>query len=196
MNIPLLLLLIISWLNGGGLPVQKIYTLSENYDVSIHGTISTHDWTETIGRVSGELVGAVNGDGSVLVQTLRIVMQARSIKGNMGTVMNNKTYTALKGEANPAITFSLTGPVTLTRLVAGNRVVFLKGSLTLAGVTRSVTMSVSSFTTEGGTLAIEGEQKISMPDFGIKPPSALFGTMKASPEIMINFKTDFIIQPK
>jgi YceI-like domain len=191
MKIRLLLLLIGSWVTGGGLPVQKTYSLSGDYAVSIHGTFSIHDWSETIGKVSGELVGTANGDGSALVQSIRIVMQVRSIRGDMGSVMNNKTYKALKGDADPEITFALTGPVTLNRIVEGNKAVSVKGNLTLAGVTHAVMMSVISFTAAHGTMAIVGEEKISMTDFGIKPPSALFGTMKASPEITINFKTDF-----
>jgi polyisoprenoid-binding protein YceI len=190
----LLLLLFGSWVTGGGLPVQKTYSLSGDYTVSIHGTFSIHDWSETIGKVSGELVGTAGGDGSAMVQSIRIVMQVRSIKGDMGSVMNNKTYKALKGDADPEITFVLTGPVTLNRIAAGNKAVAVKATLTLAGVTRAVLMSVISFTVTPGKMHIEGEEKIKMTDFGVKPPSALFGTMRAAPEITINFKTDFTIQ--
>jgi hypothetical protein len=35
-----------------------------------------------------------------------------------------------------------------------------------------------------------------MTDFGVKPPSALFGTLKAGPDITISFKTVFTIQQK
>jgi polyisoprenoid-binding protein YceI len=196
MKIHLLLLVMGYLVVGGGLPLQKTYSLAENYAVSIHGTFSIHDWSETIGKVSGELVGSVNGDGSALVQSIRIVMQVRSIKGDMGSVMNNKTYKALKGDSDPEITFALAGPVTFNRIADGDKAVSVKGSLTLAGVTRAVTMSVISFTATRGTMAIEGQQKISMTDFRIKPPSALFGTMRAAPEITINFKTVFTIQPQ
>ena len=192
MKIHLLLLLTCSWLTGGGLPVQNSYSLSGDYAVSILGTIGIHDWSETIGKVSGELVGTAGEDGSAVVESLRIVMQVRSIKGDMGKVMNNKTYKALKGAVDPEITFALTGPVTLSRIAEGNKAVAVKGSLILAGVTRPVMMSIISFTVTPGKMHIEGEEKIKMTDFGVKPPSALFGTMRASPDIKIDFKTDFI----
>jgi polyisoprenoid-binding protein YceI len=111
-------------------------------------------------------------------------------------VMNNKTYKALKGDSDPEITFVLADQVTLSRIAEGDKAVSVKGSLTLAGVTRAVTMLVRSFSAAPGKMAIEGEQKIKMTDFGVKPPSALFGTMRASPDITINFKTDFTIQQK
>jgi len=141
-------------------------------------------------------VGTANDEGGALIQSIRIVMQVRSIKGDMGPVMNNKTYKALKGDADPEITFALSDAVSLTRIAAGDKAILVKGSLTLAGVTRPVTMSIRSFQAAPGRMTIEGEQKIKMTDYGVRPPSALFGTMKASPEITINFKTDFTIQQK
>ena len=196
MKIHLLLLLIGSWITGGGLPVQKTYSLSGGYAVSIHGTFSIHAWSETIGKVSGDLLGTAGGDGSALVQSIRIVMQVRSIQGDMGAVMNNKTYKALKGDLDPEITFVAAGPVEIGRIAMGDKAVSVKGSLTLAGVTREVIMSIQSFKAAAGTIYIEGVQEIKMTDFGVKPPSALFGTMRASPEITINFKTDFTIKQK
>jgi YceI-like domain len=192
----LLLLLIGPWVSGGGFPVQNSYHLSGDYTVNIHGTFSIHEWSETIEKVSGDLVGVANGDGSALVQSIRIVMQVRSIKGDMGSVMNNKTYSALKGDADPEVIFALSDAVTLPRITAGDKAISVKGNLTLAGVTHAVIMSVLAFTATHGTMAIEGEQKINMIDYGVKPPSALFGTMKASPGITINFKTNFTIQQK
>jgi polyisoprenoid-binding protein YceI len=182
------------WLTGGDLPVLRDYTLSGDYAVSIHGTISIHSWSEVIQTVSGELLGRVNADGSADIQSIRMVMEVRSIKSDMGSVMDNQTYKALKGDADPEITFLLAGPVTLTRMAGGNKTVLVKGRLTLAGVTRAVMMSIRYFTVAPGKMSIEGEQKINMTDFGVKPPSALFGTMRAAPYITITFKTDFTIQ--
>lgn len=181
------------WLTVADLPVPEGYILSGNYAVSIHGTFSIHSWSEVIQKVSGELVGRVNGQGGADIQSIRMVMEVRSIKSEMGSVMDNKTYKALKGDADPKITFLLGEPVTLSRMVEGSKVVLVKGTLTLAGITRAVTMSISSFLASQGKISIEGEQKINMTDFGVKPPSALFGTMRAAPDITIHFKTDFTI---
>jgi polyisoprenoid-binding protein YceI len=195
MKTGILLLLISSWLTGGVLPVQHDYTLSGNYAVSIHGTFSIHSWSETVQKVSGELLGTVNADGSVVIQSIRMVMEVRSIKSDMGSVMDNKTFKVLKADADPEITFLVSAPFTIRRSAAADTLP-LNGHLTLAGVIRPVIMRVLSFKAAKGTLSIEGEQKIKMTDFGVKPPSALFGVMKASPDITINFKTDFIIKQK
>jgi polyisoprenoid-binding protein YceI len=195
MKTGILLLLMGSWMSGGDLPVQQDYILSGNYAVSIHGTFSIHSWSETVQKVSGGLVGTVNSDGGAAIQSIRMVMEVRSIKSDMGSVMDNKTFKALKADADPEITFLITAPF-IIRSSTGGDTVSLQGHLTLAGVTRPVIMRVLSFKAAQGTLSIEGEQNIKMTDFGVKPPSALFGVMKASPDITINFKTDFTIQKK
>jgi polyisoprenoid-binding protein YceI len=187
-------LFVLALLNYGDHATQKAYTLSPGYAVSIHGTLSSHSWSENIEKVTGDLEGSTNEDGSVDVYSIRIVMGARSIKGDMGAVMNKKTYKALKADANPEITFLLTTPVRLRPISGGERSVILQGNLTLAGVSRPVLMLIRSFTSSKGTMSFEGEQKIKMTDFGVRPPSALFGAMRASPDITIDFKTDFTIK--
>jgi polyisoprenoid-binding protein YceI len=185
-------LLLTACLGYGGRDVEKAYTLSPGYAVNIRGTFSIHSWSENIEKVSGGMDGSLNADGSVDVSSIKIVMGARSIKGDMGAVMNNKTYKALKAEAYPDITFLLSAPVRLVEIGEGGKAASLQGNLTLAGVTRPVTMLIRSFKATKGTMSFEGEQKIRMTDFGIRPPSALFGTVRSSPDITIDFKTDFI----
>ena len=191
MRTALLFLFSGAWLIYKGGAVQKAYTLSPGYEVSIHGTFSIHGWSEKIEKVSGDLEGSLNGDGSAEVSLIRIIMSARSIRGDMGAVMNKKTYKALKADANPDIIFSVTVPMRLIQIDSGEKAVPLRGTLTLAGVSRPVVMLIRSFKAGKRTMSIEGEQKIRMTDFGIRPPSALFGTMRASPDITIDFKTDF-----
>jgi polyisoprenoid-binding protein YceI len=68
----------------------------------------------------------------------------------------------------------------------------VKGTLLLAGVCRPVVMQVTTLAVDQGKWHLEGSEKIRMTDYGVKPPSALFGTMKAAPDITIHFKTNFI----
>jgi hypothetical protein len=52
-------------------------------------------------------------------------------------------------------------------------------------------MQVKVFMPSTGQLAFEGSQTIKMTDYGITPPTALFGTLKTGDEITITFKTNF-----
>jgi polyisoprenoid-binding protein YceI len=192
-----LLFLLAAWpFHEAGLPAQSQYELSKGYAVSIHGTMSIHNWVETIGDVTGDLIAGPHAAGGMELSSIRITMEVRSIKGDMGKVMDNKTYKALKADANPEISFRLGAPVTLMPVQGKEKSVALKGQLTLAGVTRAATLWVNHFSMASDSMRFDGEQTINMTDFGVKPPSALFGTLKAGPEITIFFKTVFTIQQK
>ena len=186
-----LFLLFGGMLTGAGIPVQHTYILTKAYSVTILGTSNLRKWKDSVGAVTGNIVIDPEENGSVDLQAIRIAMQVRSIKSDMGSKMDNKTYSALKADANPEILFMLTVPVTLKQVHPGENALSVKGNLTLAGVCRPVVMQVNSFTLDQGKLQFEGSQTISMTDYGVKPPTAFFGTVKAHAKITIYFKTSF-----
>lgn len=112
----------------------------------------------------------------------------------MGASMDKKTFESLKGAAYPDILFLVNVPVTIGQVKPGAGTHMVTGILSLAGICRPVTMQVKAFTLAEGKMQFEGFQTISMTDYGVKPPTALFGTIKADPEITIYFKTNFISQ--
>jgi polyisoprenoid-binding protein YceI len=192
-----LLFLLSAWPpDEAGLPIQRQYELSRGYSVSIHGTMSIHDWVENIGDVTGELMASPNSAGGMDLSSIRITMEVRSIKGDMGKTMDNKTYKALKADAEPEIIFRLSTPLTITPKTDKQPAIALNGQLTLAGVTRAATLWINAFSLASDSMRFEGRQTIKMTDFGIKPPTALFGTLRAGPEITIFFKTVFTMQQK
>jgi polyisoprenoid-binding protein YceI len=188
----ILFLLLACTLVSAGLPVKNTYTLTNAYSVTILGTSNLrNNWKDSIGKVTGDMVADLDGDGSVNLQAIHIKMEVRSIKSDIGPAMDSKTYNALKADLYPEILFILTIPVKLMQVHPGEQPLSVKGSLTLAGVCRPVIMRVNSFILGEEKLQLEGSQTISMTDYGVKPPTALFGTIKARPEITIHFKTNF-----
>jgi polyisoprenoid-binding protein YceI len=168
------------------------YTLSGEYTVTINGTSNLRDWKENVGRVTGEMTAVLNPDSSIDLTSISIKMAVLSIKSDMGRVMDNKTYEALKATAYPEILFTLSTPLKLSQVSDGQQPVPVKGNLFLAGISRPVVMQVTTLAVDQGKWRLEGSEKIRMTDYGVKPPSALFGTMKAAPDITIYFKTNFI----
>jgi hypothetical protein len=192
----ILFLMVIGQLVGADLPGQSEYHLSKGYMVTIHGSMSIHNWVETIDEVTGDIVAGRHAGGGADLTSIRIVMGVRSIRSDMGTVMDNKTYKALKADADPQITFLLDAPVTVLPFRRGEKPIALAGHLTLAGVTRPVALLVDYFEVTTDSMQFEGRQVIKMTDFGVKPPSALFGTLRAGSDITIYFKTVFTILSK
>jgi polyisoprenoid-binding protein YceI len=175
-------------------PLTTNYSLSNDYAVTIHGTSNLHNWDEKVGTVSGDGSINLNSDGSYDVDAMTIKMDVHSIKSDMGSIMNNNTYKALKADANPQIILALSMPLRSVKVSAGEKTVPVKANLTIAGVTRPVSMQVKVAMPERGKLLFEGAYILTMSDYGIKPPTALLGTLKTGNDITINFKTGFTLK--
>lgn len=191
---PSIAFLLLFMVTGAGKPGRDLYVLSKQYTVTIDGTSNLRDWKENVGQVSGVMEAEVNPDGSINLAAIRICMDVLSIRSDMGRVMDSKTYEALKADVHPEILFTLNVPLRLTPGRDREIAIPVKGNLSLAGVSRPVTMQVRTFEINGGSVQFEGYENLKMTDFGVRPPSALFGTMRASPDITIHFNTNFINQ--
>jgi polyisoprenoid-binding protein YceI len=172
-------------------PADDTCTLTNDYTVSIHGTSNIHNWDEKVGTVSGK--GTVNkgSNGNYDLASVSIIIDVHSIKSTEGSGMDNNTYKALKADTYPQITFVLTAP--LNSLQSTSTPVFAKGNLTIAGVTKAISLVVNISMPVDGKLTFQGSQNILMSDYNVTPPTALFGTIKAGNLITLNFKTNFSI---
>ena len=166
------------------------YILDKNYKVTIHGTSNHDDWDETVGKVTGSRSVNINSDESFDLNALRIVMNVRSIKSK-SSVMTDKTFMALKADAHPEISFTLTSPLKSVQAASAGSTISAKGNLTIAGVKKAVTLQAKVSMPKHGTLLFEGSESIKMTDYGISPPTALFGMMKTGDVITLHFKTSF-----
>jgi polyisoprenoid-binding protein YceI len=174
-------------------PVTNRYLLSKDYAVTILGTSNLHAWNETVGIVMGDCSVSWNDDGSFNLDAINLKMEVHSIKSDMGSVMNNNTYKALKADNNPEIAFTLNTPVKLIKTGSTATSISAKGTLTIAGTTRSVDMQVKISIQDHKILSFDGSQTIEMTDYNVTPPTALLGMLKTGDEITLNFKTNFVL---
>lgn len=177
---------------GASTPPQDNYILSDDYLVTIQGTSNLHNWEETVKKVSGKGSLSWNEDGSFNLNTILIKIDVFSIKSDNST-MDKKTYSALKAEKFPEISFSLSSPVKTIKVGSGENIIVAKGNLTIAGITKPVTIKVKATMVKQGLLLFQSSQTIKMSDYGVDAPTALFGTLKTGDQITLNFKTNFIL---
>jgi polyisoprenoid-binding protein YceI len=170
---------------------KNIYTVASDYVVTIHGTSNLHAWDEKVQKVTGKGTINWNNDGSFDLSGISIKMDVHSIKSDMGSVMDNNTYKALKADEHPEIIFTLLGQAKSILANSNNKIITVHGNLTIAGVTRFVEMKAKVNMQGKGKLIFEGSQPIAMSDYGISPPTAIFGTLKTGNDITINFKISF-----
>lgn len=62
----------------------------------------------------------------------------------------------------------------------------VKGDLTIAGVTKPAEIT-AGYTFSGNTLTITGSHQLLMSNFGIKPPTAMMGSLKTGDEVTVEF---------
>ena len=175
-------------------PAKDDYILTRDYAVTIDGTSSLRAWHEKVGEVTGDMTATVNEDGSVALSAIRISMKVLSIKSDMGRMMEKKTYEALKAATHPEILFTVSAPIRLVQIRDAQSAIEVRGELALAGVSKPMVMLVKTFAISRGVLQFEGSQTIKMSDYGVRPPTALFGTMRSGPDITIHVKTNFLNQ--
>ncbi|AYN69097.1 YceI family protein [Euzebyella marina] len=154
---------------------QQEFSLNEESTLTIDGTSTIHDWTVNAEQLQGELI--VDGGKP---KKIDFAVAVEGIKSERGATMDNKMYNALKKDEHPNVTFSLTE-------VKGEGV--LVGQLSIAGSQNEVEIPVSI--SDDGGYKITGEYKLALKDYGIEPPTAMFGQIVVGDDVTVKFDLKF-----
>ncbi|MBW8361074.1 MAG: YceI family protein [Kaistella sp.] len=127
--------------------------------VTVSGTSPMHDWTMTSNTAT--FSGTVSGN---TITNVKFLMAAKNLKSKKGKIMDNKAYHALKADKNPNISF------TAGSLNVGKST--LSGKLSIAGMTKSVSLPVSVIK-NGNSYHISATEEMKMSDFGMETPGFL-----------------------
>ncbi len=141
---------------ASGLSAQKINQASAA--VKVTGTSTAHDWE--MNGSSATFSGTVNG---AAITNVTLVVPVKTLKSGK-SMMDNKTYDALKASKSPNVTF------TAASINVGKSNV--SGKLSIAGVTKAVSFPVS-VVKKGDTYVIEGTESLKLSDYGMSRPGML-----------------------
>lgn len=172
---------------------QNAYTLASDHTITIEGTSNVHDWTETAMNASGDASVLWNTDGSFAIKTFNLKVTVKSIKSDKGSIMDNKTYDALKADKNPYITFKMLSVKSMTKSGSGWSV-RVNGDLTIAGVTQNTDINGMVYVKENGKLLLDVSKPLKMTDFEVDPPTAMMGAMTVGDDITIRFKLNYLMK--
>lgn len=158
--------------------------------VTLAGTSNVHDYTATTTDVRVTRVRfAAATAGDAFWQNLQkpggleafdIAVGAATLKSSKDGLDKNM-YKALKVKEHADITFSF------KRMEGAAGALQALGVLRIAGVEREVTLPLTA-TPKGDTLVVAGQIDVLMTDFGIAPPKALMGMVKAHPKVTVAFE--------
>lgn len=156
--------------------------------ITITGTTNVHGYTVTTSSVKlgAAKIGAFDGDlyalaqKPALLEALDVTVPVATLKSGKDGLDKNM-YKAMKSDKFAEITFKA---ASFTKTATGVRAL---GALTIAGVTRDVTLDLTA-QRAGSNLSVAGEIPLLMTDYGITPPKAMMGMMKTDPKVVIKIE--------
>jgi polyisoprenoid-binding protein YceI len=171
----------------GAMPKDVNYKTAAGAAVSISGTSTLHDWTMKSTEGNSTASFTVDADQKVIrINSLSFSVRGESILSEH-TLMNDKTYEALKTKSYPNISFVTSG-VSIVPANGNNFTAKSRGKLTIAGVSRDVEVNAAcQFNQADRSITCTGSKKIKMTDYGVKPPAVMFNTIKTGDDITVDF---------
>lgn len=159
----------------------------------IDGTSNLHDWTcrtdkldANISLDSASITQLRDAESSALKRVV-VSVPVRSLKCGHGA-MDDNLYKALRADANPDVVFTLGRFDATPTANADTIILHTVGTLAVSGKANPVSMTVNAVRGSDGTISASGQLAIKMSEYGIKPPTAILGTLRTADAVTIHFQ--------
>jgi polyisoprenoid-binding protein YceI len=157
----------------------------------IEGTSNLHGWSckaekfDAAIELDAAAVAELATATPKVLKRVEVKVPVKALKCGHGG-MDDNLYKALKADETPEISYIL---ATFDAAAGEGDGFTLKtnGTLAIAGKENKLTMDVVATRLPDGTVNATGMVPIKMTDFGIKPPTAMFGTLRTGDEVKVNF---------
>ena len=166
---------------------QVVYQAQPASKLWIEGTSNKSDWSVNATEMSGavtmnrNLTAADPG-----VKGAKVTVASGKIVSGRSTIMDRLIVDALLAEQHPTITYELVS----AQPAAGSGNTFTlqtRGRLTLGGTTKEIAMNVRGEKLANGQVRLQGEHPLLMTDYGLTPPSAMFGALRTADKVTVKF---------
>lgn len=164
---------------------QTIFRV-KTHEILVSGTSNLHDWTAIVGKASGYCIIDTIAE-LPRISSISIEIISNSLKSSKGSIMDSKMNEALKTVIYPKITF-VSKQTKLLKNTTNNIQILIYGVLTIAGVSKNIEIIGICKYVSNELLITMGSKEMKMTDFGVDPPTALFGALETANEIKIDFK--------
>ncbi len=163
---------------------QKSYSLDSKSTFSVAGTSTLHDWE--MKSASGTGTASLNiANGKLTeIEALTVTLLAESVKSEKKS-MDKVAYETLKTDKNKNIKYVLKSAEKVNETTWE-----LTGTYTIAGVSKVYKTNVKTTVTKDG-LNLQGSNKITFSEFGMKSPTAMLGTIKTGQDLTVKFNLTF-----
>lgn len=163
---------------------QKSYTLDSKSTFSVAGTSTLHDWEMKSASGTGTANLTISNSKLTEIESLSITLAAESVKSEKKS-MDKVAYETLKTDKNKNIKYVLKSAEKVNETTWE-----LTGTYTIAGVSKLLKTTVKTTVTQNG-LNMQGTNKITFSEFGMKSPTAMLGTIKTGQDLTLKFNLTF-----
>ncbi|MFD1604000.1 YceI family protein [Flavobacterium artemisiae] len=184
-NIAKLFALVITFLGMTSfMNAQKSYALDGKSTFSVAGTSTLHDWEMKSASGTGTASFTIANAKLTEIESLSVTLLAESVKSEKKS-MDKVAYETLKTDKNKNIKYVLKSAEKVN-----DNTWELTGTYTIAGVSKVYKTTVKTTVTKDG-LNLQGSNKITFTEFGMKSPTAMLGTIKTGQDLTIKFNLTF-----
>jgi polyisoprenoid-binding protein YceI len=159
----------------------------------IDGTSNLHGWTcrattlDASIDIDAALAAQIATAPPKALKRVQVKVPVKSLKCGHDA-MDNNLYKALKADEAADITYILATFDAAPGEAKDMFTLHTVGTLSVAGTERKVEMDVVATRLPDGSVIAKGVVPIKMTDFGIKPPTAIFGRLKTGDEVKVGFE--------
>jgi polyisoprenoid-binding protein YceI len=169
-------------------PAQELLTLQPESRLWVDGTSSIKSFSCKAGEVNAVVDAAPNGIAQIVtgekgVRAVRVTVPAEKLECGNGT-MNEHMRKAIKLDEHKTIEFKLAG-YDVSRSPDGVTGT-LNGTLELGGVQKQIAIPAVG-KSEGTALRVTGSYPLKMTEYGLKPPTLMFGRIKVGETVTVKF---------
>jgi polyisoprenoid-binding protein YceI len=166
--------------------------LDPTSELSIEGTSTLHEFH----CKTNKLNAYVDVDPGYTKDLTKVARPIVAVKVNIvvktltcgNGQMDRNMYGTLKADENQLIKYTLSGYDILDGSASPSAFTAnTTGTLAIAGQEKPISMKISAERTSDGKAVAQGEQTLRMSEFGIEPPSFMFGRLKVGDQIKVKF---------
>lgn len=159
-------------------PDQQAVQFADSSRIWVDGSSNRSDWTVFAPKWSAELTDS-NGTPSGISLTVDVV----SLESRKSTIMDRLMHRTFNASTHPDILFvsASIAPLTSDSLL-------VTGDLTMAGQTQRVDVRVHADSSASTYVVWSGQKALKMTDYGMNPPTAMFGALHTADDVLVNFR--------
>ena len=163
---------------------QKKYTVAKS-TFEVAGTSNIHDWVMKSSEGTGSTYLTFTDSKLTDIKNLTISLLAESIKSSK-TSMDEVAYESLDTKTYKNIRYVLKSADKVNETTW-----ILTGTYTIAGVSKEYRTQARVTSYDNSTFVLQGSNQMTFSDFGMTPPSAALGVVKAGKELTVIFNITF-----